>query len=65
MDMSLSKLWEMVKDREAWRAALCVVRSSQICFGDRTTVQGFGPCGVLIITGHGEKDNFFPVITNV
>ena len=29
MDMSLSKLWEMVKDREAWRAAMLGITKSR------------------------------------
>ena len=29
MDMSLSKLWEMVKDREAWGASVHMVTKSQ------------------------------------
>ena len=34
MNMNLGKLWEMVRDREAWHAAVYGVTNTQIRLGD-------------------------------
>ena len=41
MDMSLSKLWELVMDREAWRAAVHGIVKSQIRLSDWTELFNF------------------------
>ena len=34
MNMNLSKLWEMLRDREAWRAAVHGITMSQMRLGN-------------------------------
>ena len=39
MDMSLSELWELVMDREAWHAAIHGVTKSRTQLSDRTELK--------------------------
>ena len=59
MDMSLSKLWEIVKDREARRVALHGVAKSQARLRDWTMKQG----AIMLMPGSFYQGNPVPKMT--
>ena len=53
VDMSLSKLWDIVKDREAWHATVHGVSKTRTQFSDWTTITTSRSCYCCSVTMPG------------